>query len=272
MDSRIYLSIHFKSGIRALAISLLVWLAILGSQSVLAQSSEREAMDEILQKELKGENAKKPNSPENEAKTSGSENNSGTGNQGKNVEGTTAELANPVEERYKPISEGPSLIGILFRIVLVLGVLCGAAFWLLRTVSNSREAKLPIKGEMSLLGSLVLGANKQLQIVEVTGQVFILGVADNGISLISEISDPETKAKIQRMKDEYHPPEGGFIVSVLEQLKDLNTRIGGKSVSDAEVSSSVQVERKEKQKKLKQKLDEIKRERDHLEKGLFDLS
>ncbi len=248
----------------SLALAIGVFYILSGyTTSLSAQGSEREQMDELLKKELKSESEKKPDSP---GATTATE----KPNEKPADPGVVA--PNPVEERYKPSSEGPSLAGILFRIVLVLGILCGAAYWILRTIAKTRDSRLPVHGEMNLLGSLVLGTNKQLQIVEVTGQIFVLGVADNGINLISEITDTETKARLQRMKDEFQPPEGGFLVAVLEQLKDLNTKITGKSEEDEPRFVSSPGERKEKQKKLKQKLDEIKKERSDLENGLFDLN
>ncbi|TGK60123.1 flagellar biosynthetic protein FliO [Leptospira wolffii] len=260
------LPVNQSSGLRlgSLAIAIGVFCVLLGSSnSLFAQGSEREKMDELLKQELKSEGQKaatpgEKTSPEPANNTVPSEN--------------TAPAPNPIEERYKPSSDGPSLVGILFRIILVLGILCGAAYWILKTAARTREGRLPVQGEMNLLSSLVLGTNKQLQIVEVTGQIFVLGVADNGINLISEIKDPETKARLQRMKDEFQPPEGGFLVTVLEQLKDLNIRITGKSEEEDPQLTSSPSARKERQKKLKQKLDEIKKERNDLENGLFDLN
>ncbi|TGK05421.1 flagellar biosynthetic protein FliO [Leptospira langatensis] len=262
--NRTFSSISFVSSrFGSLALAIGVFCILSGSIGNLYSqtASEREQMDELLKREL-GDTGKKaepqtsaPAKPEEKADPNAS-----------------APSPNPVEERYKPISEGPSLAGILFRIVLILGILCGAAYWALRTLAKSRESSLPVRGEMSLLGSLNLGANKQLQIVEVTGQIFVLGVADNGINLISEITDTETKSRLKQMRDEFQPPEGGFLVTVLEQIKDLNTRITGKSEEEEQTLRPSPGERKEKQRKLKQKLDEIKKERNNLENGLFDIN
>ncbi|EPG75740.1 flagellar biosynthesis protein FliO domain protein [Leptospira fainei serovar Hurstbridge str. BUT 6] len=255
-----YKSLLLRFGSLAFAIG--VFCILSGSLNIHAQATDREAMDELLKKELKGDVPKTDNSEKSEKKIPEA---------GKET-GAQPTAANPVEERYKPVSDGPGLGGILFRIVLVLGILCGGVYWILKTIAASRDAKLPVRGEMNLLSSLLLGPNKQLQIVEVTGQIFVLGVADSGINLISEITDPETKSRLQRMKDEYEPPEGGFLVSVLAQLKDLNTKISGTSRTEETLLKPQPGERKEKQKKLKQKLDEIKRERNNLENGLFDVN
>ncbi|TGL61570.1 flagellar biosynthetic protein FliO [Leptospira sarikeiensis] len=253
----------FFSRFGSLALAFGVFCILSGmAEGLYSQGSEREQMDEALKRELgtPEKKAAEPNSKETSPKET------------TKPAVATEPTPNPVEERYKPVSDGPSLAGILFRIVLVLGILCGAAYWILRTLAKSREGALPVRGEMNLLSSLQLGTNKQLQIVEVTGQIFVLGVADNGINLISEITDTETKARLQRMKDEFQPPEGGFLVTVLEQLKDLNIRITGKSEEEEQTISSSPKERKERQKKLKEKLDEIKKERNNLENGLFDLN
>ncbi|TGK00748.1 flagellar biosynthetic protein FliO [Leptospira semungkisensis] len=263
MNRKIFSIPSFSSRFGSLALAIGVFCILSGSLGSLYSqtASEREQMDELLKKEL-GDSGKKAESQTNTPAKPAEKSDSNS----------TAPSSNPVEERYKPISEGPSLAGILFRIVIILGILCGAAYWILRTLAKSRDSSLPVRGEMSLLGSLNLGTNKQLQIVEVTGQIFVLGVADNGINLISEITDTETKARLKQMKDEFQPPEGGFLVTVLEQIKDLNTRITGKSEDEAETLRPSPGERKEKQRKLKQKLDEIKKERNNLENGLFDIN
>ncbi|EQA36420.1 flagellar biosynthesis protein FliO domain protein [Leptospira inadai serovar Lyme str. 10] len=245
----------------SLVFAIGVFCVLSGSFNIHAQTTDREAMDELLKKELKGD------APKSDAAETSEKKSAETGK-----ETGTSPAVNPVEERYKPVSDGPGLGGILFRIVLVLGILCGGVYWILKTIAASRDAKLPVRDEMNLLSSLLLGPNKQLQIVEVTGQIFVLGVADSGISLISEITDPETKSRLKRMKDEFQPPEGGFLVSVLSQLKDLNTKISGTSTAEETLLKPQPGARKEKQKKLKQKLDEIKRERNNLENGLFDVN
>ncbi|EMO63828.1 flagellar biosynthetic protein FliO [Leptospira borgpetersenii serovar Pomona str. 200901868] len=157
----------------------------------------------------------------------------------------------------------------MFRVVFILGLLCVALYYILKYVSRNREGRLPVRGEMSLLSSMMLGPNKQLQIVDVSGKLLVLGVADNGINLITEITDTEVKHRILQKKENFQPPEGGFLVTVLEQIKDLNSRISGEGSVDS--SEKMKTAREEKRRQARKKLDELKEKTSSLESGLFDL-
>lgn len=123
---------------------------------------------------------------------------------------------------------------------------------------------------MSLLSSMILGPNKQLQIVEVSGRLLVLGVADHGINLIAEIQDPEVKHRILQKRENFQPPEGGFLVTVLEQIKELNSRISGNQ-EESSADSNDKAAREEKRRQARKKLDELKEKTSSLEGGLFDL-
>lgn len=240
-------------------------------------------MDEALKKEL----GQTPSSDRDDKKKSGSaaevskekktssgtpSNDSAETNGQKSDSGQTiAPESNPVEERYRPKDEGPGIAGTLFRVVFILGLLCVGLYYILKYVAKNREGRLPVRGEMNVLSSLILGPNKQLQIVEVSGQLLVLGVADHGINLITEISDPEVKHRILQKKETYQPPEGGFLVTVLEQIKDLNSRISGTQEGPPDSKEAGGAAREEKRKQARKKLEELKEKTSSLESGLFDL-
>jgi flagellar biosynthetic protein FliO len=78
------------------------------------------------------------------------------------------------------------------RMVIVLGiviVIIYVVFYLLKRASGGRLENSPL---IRVLGSHALPGNKALHLVEVGRQVFLIGVADNSISFISEISDQES--------------------------------------------------------------------------------
>ncbi|EMS83923.1 flagellar biosynthetic protein FliO [Leptospira noguchii] len=233
----------------------------------LSAQSERELMDEALKKEL-GDFSQKKNSDGSAGNSSTEIKSTQSGTPQSNSSETQQE-SNPVEERYRPKDEGPGIAGTLLRVVFILGLLCVALYYILKYVSKNREGRLPVRGEMSVLSSLILGPNKQLQIVEVSERLLVLGVADNGINLITEISDPEIKHRILQKKENFQPPEGGFLVTVLEQIKDLNSRISGNTEGPPESGGGPT--REEKRKQARKKLEELKEKTSSLEGGLFDL-
>ncbi|TGK13667.1 flagellar biosynthetic protein FliO [Leptospira kmetyi] len=241
----------------------------------LSAQSERELMDEALKKELGQSSSskdEKKNSDSGEKKADSSSTSGTAGNTGEKTSNRETQTApNPVEERYRPSDEGPGIAGTLFRVVFILGLLCAALYYILKYVSKNREGRLPVRGEMNILSSLMLGPNKQLQIVEISGRLLVLGVADNGINLITEIEDPEVKHRILQKKESFQPPEGGFLVTVLEQIKDLNSRISGTQEGPPDTSEKGGANREEKRRQARKKLDELKEKTSSLESGLFDL-
>ncbi|EMY75922.1 flagellar biosynthetic protein FliO [Leptospira weilii serovar Ranarum str. ICFT] len=242
----------------------------------LSAQSERELMDEALKKELgrssSQDEKKNPEGDSGEKKTDSSKTESPSTEVKSSGNNAAEAETNPVAERYKTQDDGPGVAGTLFRVVFILGLLCVALYYILKYVSKNREGRLPVRGEMNVLSSLMLGPNKQLQIVEVSGRLLVLGVADNGINLITEISDTEVKHRILQKKESFQPPEGGFLVTVLEQIQDLNSRISGNQEGPPDVDGKKGgAAREEKRRQARKKLDELKEKTSSLESGLFDL-
>ncbi|XDD48995.1 flagellar biosynthetic protein FliO [Leptospira sp. WS92.C1] len=228
--------------------------------------SERELMDEALKKELG-----QPPVSKDEKKNGDSQSKENPSTVVKPSENTTGTEVNPVEERYRTKDDGPRIAGTLLRVVFILGLLCVGLYYILKYIAKNREGRHPVRGEMNVLSSLMLAPNKQLQIVEISGQLLVLGVADNAINLITEIVDPEVKHRILQKKETFQPPEGGFLVTVLEQIKDLNSRISGNQEGPPGDTEAGGAAREEKRKQTRKKLDELKEKTSSLESGLFDL-
>jgi flagellar protein FliO/FliZ len=77
---------------------------------------------------------------------------------------------------------------------------------------------------MSVLSSLPIAPNKQIQIVDVAGKLLVLGVADSGVNYITEITSLEDKNRILKLKQEFEPSQDNFMVTLLESLKDLSPK------------------------------------------------
>ena len=83
------------------------------------------------------------------------------------------------------------------RMIAVLGVVIAViylVFFLLKRASGGRFENSPL---VRLLGSHALPGNKALHLVEVGRQVFLIGVGDDGITLVSEITDQESLDEVR---------------------------------------------------------------------------
>jgi flagellar protein FliO/FliZ len=109
----------------------------------------------------------------------------------------------------------------LIKVILVFGGLTAAMIFILKVMSKSRDSRFPVKGVMSILSSLPIAPNKQIQIVDVAGRLLVLGVADSGVNFLTEITSIDEKNRILKMKEEFEPSQENFLVNLLESLKDL---------------------------------------------------
>jgi flagellar protein FliO/FliZ len=73
-------------------------------------------------------------------------------------------------------------------LALVVGLIYGV-FWLLRRGQRPRS---PENEMIRVLGSRSLAGNRALHLVEVGRSIYLVGSAENGVSLVAELKDQET--------------------------------------------------------------------------------
>jgi flagellar protein FliO/FliZ len=175
---------------------------------------------------------------------------------------TKKEEVNPVEERFKPKEESSSLLWTLFKIIFVFGILTALMYYVLKFVSNTRQNLFPVKEAIRVLSATSISPNKQLQIVEVSGMLFLIGVSDYSISLIKEIEEASIKQKIFLERDSFEPPKedfGNFLASSLQNF-DIKSAFSFQKKSE-EQEESILNEIKSSQ---ANKLDKLKKERESM--------
>jgi flagellar protein FliO/FliZ len=92
-----------------------------------------------------------------------------------------------------PATPGVSVFGI-FRILLTLAVVAAAIYGLVyflkfRRASRDKEGQDPF---LKILASVPLGASRGVHVISVGPQAWLVGSAETGVNLISEISDKDT--------------------------------------------------------------------------------
>lgn len=190
------------------------------SVSEVNSQSRTEELDKELRKELGQEKKEKQTSEKNE-NTEKEKSEKETKTADKKPDKKESTEKNPVLERYDSSKEdAPSLLWILLKVFFVLAVLVGVFYYLLRLISRNRNLKFPVQGAMRVLSTLPLGPNKELQLVEVSGMLVLVGVTDNSISLIKEIDSPEIKQKIFSIKESFEPPKENFLELIVQTVKE----------------------------------------------------
>jgi flagellar protein FliO/FliZ len=145
----------------------------------------------------------------------------------------------PVDERSLILGESPeeadnamvsplSSFGVwdFLRMILVLamviGVLCGI-FHFIKKAGLPRDNGIRF---IRVLETRPLAANRHLHLVEVGNHILLVGSAEHGVSLVSEVSDKETADGIRLEASAIHPREGSFA----DLLKGFFRRRGGSSL------------------------------------------
>lgn len=190
-------------------VSCFIVFALFFSHNLISQTNE---MDSILKKELGTEepsDAKKP--PPSAEKP--------TPDQPKNANPPLEK--NPIEEKYRNSQKNSesSLLWVLLKIIIVFSILLAIMYYILKYISRNRIARYPVRDAMHVLASLPIGTNKEIQIIEIEGELLVLGVADGSINLLKEITIPEVKEKILLKREEHEPTSENFLEALMQNIK-----------------------------------------------------
>ncbi|HNX25570.1 MAG TPA: flagellar biosynthetic protein FliO [Spirochaetota bacterium] len=148
-----------------------------------------------------------------------------------------------VEEDFKPQVEEESAAWMIIKTILVLGLFVGGFYMFFKFVTQ--KAGLHVSGQeaIQILSTVSLGTNKFVQIVDVAGKVFLLGVSDSSINLLTEIKDREDIDRIRLLSSRSTPVQGAtfpeFIAAqvgwVIEKINEKRTH-GFKKTTVEEIS------------------------------------
>jgi flagellar protein FliO/FliZ len=100
--------------------------------------------------------------------------------------------------REAPAPSGPLVSSWDFvRMLLILAAVVGVIYLLFYLLKRGFRRQLPQNDLIRVLGSRTLSGNRALHLVELGRSVYLVGAAESGISLISEIKDQETLDRIR---------------------------------------------------------------------------
>ena len=137
----------------------------------------------------------------------------------------------------QPIEQGnddrTGIVGIsdIARLLLVLLVIIGViygTFLLLKRVSKTQYKTSEL---LQLVSSLPLGGSRAIHLVKIAEQFFIVGSAEQGVHLISEITEKEVIDTIRTHGSSGDAPGGGTAAANFrQQIGALLTSIGTRKV------------------------------------------
>jgi len=142
------------------------------------------------------------------------------------------------DEDFKPQVDEPSALWMFIKMIIVLGIFAGGFYYFYRFITKKSGIGLFGGEAVKVLSVAPLGQNKFLQVVDLAGKVLVIGVTDNAINLISEITDRDQIDRIRILSNRTPPADrkvAGFqeyvmkdIGRLIEKVREFRGR-GGKT-------------------------------------------
>ena len=216
-----------------------VFFAVLISMVFLVSASfskpEKKSPVKVAQNQTSSQNSAAQSSSSNEANTSASSEDSkneaapatATGEQaaqGNSEEETGFPAANYEESDFRPGATEGSYAWDIIKLLIILGLMVGGFYYFFKFVT--KKTSLNVDGDeiINTLAVVPAGQNKNIQVIDVAGKLLILGVADGGINLITEITNKDEIERIRLMASRSRPAAAGGFSDFLKSK--INTHVG----------------------------------------------
>lgn len=128
-------------------------------------------------------------------------------------------LDQPVEPQ---VAQPPSMFWLFIKLVVSLAVIVGLTYLTVKVLR--RKLTYSLAGEfIKVLDQHAFAMNKGVYITEVAGRVYVLGVTDHNITILSEVSDTQVIDELrnraeERLNEPVIPP--GLLEKFLPQIKN----------------------------------------------------
>ncbi len=111
------------------------------------------------------------------------------------------------EEDFKPQVEEESTVWMIFKTLFVLGLMVAGFYYFFRFVTKKAGIQFMGQEVVQVLSIVPVGQNRYLQVVDLAGRILVLGIAENNINLLLEITDRDEKDRIRLMSSRSHPAQ-----------------------------------------------------------------
>jgi flagellar protein FliO/FliZ len=203
--------------------------AVLCPFSLEAKPKRHQQKQETVKQEKKKEDVKA--APESVEKTSPEKEDGKSGEIIKEKEAEKEDTAGvPSKEfkddDFKPPVEEESSVWMFIKMILILGIFAGGFYYFYRFVTKKTGVSIFGGEAIKVLSVVPLGQNKFLQLIDVAGKVMVIGVSDNNINMITEITEKDQIDRI-RILSTRKPPPGASAGSFQDQvMKEIGKIIG----------------------------------------------
>jgi Flagellar biogenesis protein len=223
-----------KNKLSAISYSIIIifaLVAVLCPLTLEGKTKRHQPKQEAVKQEKKKEETKE--APESVKKTDSEQEGVKTGETVKTKEAEKEETTGIPskdfkDEDFKPQVEEESSVWMFIKMILVLGIFAGGFYYFYRFVTKKAGVSIFGGEAIKVLSVVPLGQNKFLHLIDVAGKVMVIGVSDNNISKISEITEKDQIDRIRILSTRTPPPNisaGGFHDQVMKEIGKIIGRV-----------------------------------------------
>ena len=140
--------------------------------------------------------------------------------------GSTAEAVGGYLEGYEEVDPRPtgvswwSTLAYLVSLFVVFSVVLVMAYFAARFIGGRFNAARMSASGGRILENLPLGPNRSVCVIKIAGRVFLLGVTEHNITLLSEITDDEAIEDLQENAPaDIFPKDFGSFSELVEKIQ-----------------------------------------------------
>lgn len=137
-----------------------------------------------------------------------------------------------------PADYKSSLLGLLLKTILSLGIITGSIYFILKFFFRGRGMTYFGGSLFKVIGTHALAPNKYIQLIEFGNILVLIGITENGINLLTQINDRETIDLIKTQASQSQATEG---VSFSHHLKEFLKGFRRKELFDENLSKEQKI-------------------------------
>ena len=154
---------------------------------------------------------------------------------------------------FGPQVEEESVIWMIFKTIIVLALFIGGFYLFYKFVTQKAGLQVTGHEAIQVLSMIPVGPNRSLQLVEVAGRVYLIGVSEAGINMLTEINNKEEIDRIRLLSSRSTPVKDltfqDFITDqigrVVERIHDVKDKISEKRTHGGGKTSVTEISDKE---------------------------
>jgi flagellar protein FliO/FliZ len=94
----------------------------------------------------------------------------------------------------------PSLVKMLFALALVLGLMIGAMYFI-KKILHSNAPEMDRGSLIRILASRYLGPKNSILVVDIAGEVIVVGLSNSQLTMLTTISDKEALDMLRNIQN-----------------------------------------------------------------------